>query len=157
MRHHRAVSLIAAILATAWQAAPIARQPKPNFSGTWIVVSPERGKGAEMIVTHDEKTLVLERPSPKGPARRQTFILDGLEHKELLPVSGMQVTLVYRAVWEGNRLVITNKMDYSTGMKTQAKDIWSLDADGRLTMESSETGPRGSAGPVTKAVFARKR
>ena len=132
-----------------------AAQPRPNFSGRWIVVSPEKGKGVEQIVTHDAKALTVEN-TRQGPAMRQTYLLDGLEHKNTMSARGARITITYRAVWEKNALAISSSQLYPNGMKVQLRDVWSLDAKGQLVIDSTESGP-GGTGPATRIVHVKKQ
>lgn len=129
-------------------------QQKPDFSGRWVVVSPAAGVGQEQIVAQDDKTLSVEQVSATG-RRKMIYQLDGLERRQAIPSRGTEIIVLSKAMWDGDRIVITTNTAYPNGMKTQAKDVWSLDVQGRLVIDSGETGPTGP-GPGFKVIFVRK-
>jgi hypothetical protein len=131
---------------------------KPNFTGHWVVVSPQAKAGQEQIVTQDDKTLTTEH-AVKGSTRKIVYQLDGIERQQAIPSSSVDVTMRSRASWEADHIVIAIDISYSNGMKTQTKETWSIDAQGRLVIDGTETGPQGSAGPVdnTKIIYVKKK
>lgn len=129
-------------------------QQKPNFSGRWAVVSPKEGAGFEQIVRQDDKSLSVE--PARDPSRRQVYQLDGVERRMAIPGHSSDVTALARAAWDKNTIVITTSMSYSSGMKTLSKDTWSLDAQGRLVVDSVESGPTGP-GNAMKVIYVRKQ
>jgi len=135
----------------------VGAQQKPNFSGRWVIVSPKEGAGREQIVTQTDKTLTTERVAAKGSERKMTYQLDGVERRLSMSSHGSEVVVLAKASWEADRLVIASIESYPNGMKTQTRDVWSLDAKGQLVVDSAETGPKGEKGPVTQIVYARKR
>jgi hypothetical protein len=136
-------------------AVSLPAQQKPSFSGRWVVVSPEKSAGQESIVTHDATSLAVERvPASRG--RKQVYAIDGLERRTTLPLQGGEVVMLTRAAWDGDRVVITTHLAYPNGMKTQSKEVWSIDANGRLMIDYSESGPRGQPGPSVTLIHTRK-
>src|SRR5215203_1681623 len=101
---------------------PVIAQAKPNFSGRWVVVSPQEGAGREQIITQTEKTLTTERAA--GDARKRVYQLDGVERRLALPSQAGDVTVLARARWDAGRIVITTDTSYSGGMRTRATDTW---------------------------------
>ena len=134
----------------------VGAQQKPNFSGRWVVVSPKEGAGQEQIVTHTDKTLTTQHAS-EGPSHKMTYQLDGVERRLALPSHGSEIVILAKASWDADRVVITSHATYPNGMKTQSRDVWSLNAQGQLIVDSSETGPGGEKGPTVKIVYAKKR
>lgn len=134
----------------------VGAQQKPNFSGRWVVVSPKEGAGQEQIITQTDKTLTTQHAA-EGPAHKMTYQLDGVERRLALPSHGSEITILAKASWDADRIVITSNASYPNGMKTQTRDVWSLDAKGQLVVDSSETGPKGEKGPVVKIIYAKKR
>jgi hypothetical protein len=130
-------------------------QQKPSFSGRWVIVSPPKGAGQEQVVTHDAKTLISEHLSERG-SRKTSYQLDGVEHRNALPSNGEDIVMMSTAAWDGDRIVISTRTTYPNGMKTQSKEVWSLDAQGRLVIDYTESGPTGP-GPAMKVVYARKK
>jgi hypothetical protein len=146
---------LARILAAVVVLATVAgAQQRPNFSGRWVITSPPEGAGREQVVTQDEKTLTVEQSSSSGQ-RKTIHQLDGVERQQALPMRGQEITVLSKAVWEGDRIAITSNTSYPNGMKTQSREVWSLDAQGRLVIDYTEIGPTGSA-PAMKVVFVKK-
>ena len=150
----RHVTLARVALAVAVLSAAVGAAQKPNFSGRWVVVSPAKGAGQEQVVKHDEKSLSTEHAS-EGSGHRMIYQLDGMEHRNAIPSHGSEITMLSKAVWDANRIVITTNTSYPNGMKTQAKEIWSLDAKGRLVIDFTETGPTGPS-PAMTVIYVKK-
>jgi hypothetical protein len=131
-------------------------QQKPNFSGRWVVVSPKEGAGKEQIVTQDDKTLTTERGSGRG-GPKMTYQLDGVQRRLALPAQGADITILAKASWVAGRIVITSDESYPTGQRIHHTDTWSLDAQGQLIIDSTETGPNGAPGPTMKIVYTKKK
>jgi hypothetical protein len=148
MRTFARVVTTAALLVTAAGA-----QQKPNFSGRWVITSPPEGAGREQQVTQDEKSLSVEFAA--SGSRKTIYQLDGVERQQAVPMRGGDVTMQAKAAWDGDRIVITTNTSYPNGMKTQSKEVWSLDAQGRLVIDYTEVGPTGP-GPSMKVVYVKK-
>lgn len=134
-------------------AVPLA-QSRPDFSGTWTVVSPADSAGQEEAFEQDARTLSIGHPSKAGRHRR-TYRLDGTETKSVWQSHGEDVVTVSRAVWDGATLVITEKTRYPDNRTLDARHTLSLTADGRL--ERTFTGRlNGEPVPDVKTV-SRKR
>jgi hypothetical protein len=132
----------------------VAAQEKPDFSGRWIVVTPERFAGREQVVTHDAKALTTEYPDVTPP-RKTVVLLDGYEHRGTVASRVGEVVTLTRAAWEGGKLVIYTATSYPNGMKTTSKETWSFDAPGRLVIDSTESGPGGAPGPSSTIVLKK--
>ena len=119
-----------------------------------MIVQPEKGAGQEQIIKHDDKVLTKTPVSERGgpPA---TYELDGMEHRTVLPMGGQQIVTVTKAVWEGNTLVVTILENYPNGMKLNVKEVWSLDAQGRLVIEATESAERQK--PQVMKIVLRKK
>jgi hypothetical protein len=132
--------------------------PKPNFTGHWAVVSPAANAGKEEIVTQDDKTLTTER-AVKGATHKMAYQLDGVERRQAIPLHN-EITMLTRASWDGDRIVIAITTSYEIGMSTQVTETWSIDAKGQLVIDSTETGgPNGHPGPAetTKTIYVKKK
>jgi hypothetical protein len=156
-----AVALLALAVPLVAQQKPIAQpkpivQKRPNFSGTWVIVSPKEGAGKEQIVTQDDKTLTAERGS-SGGGPKMVFQLDGVERRMALPPQAADITLLAKASWVAGRIVITTDTSYPGGRRTHSTDTWSIDAQGRLVIDSAETGPGGTPGPTVKIIYTKKK
>jgi len=144
------------ILAVAANQSVSAQQQKPNFSGRWVITSPAGSAGQEQIVTQDDKTLTVQHAS-EGGGHKLSYQLDGVERRMAIPGrAGADITMLANAAWDAGRIVVTTNISFPTGMKTQSKDVWSLDTQGRLVIDSTETGPTGP-GPSIKMIHIRKK
>jgi hypothetical protein len=128
--------------------------PKPNFSGRWAVVSPAADAGPEQLVTQDDKALTTER-TVKGSTRKIAYQLDGVERRQAIP-SHNEITMLVRASWDGNHIVIAISTSYENGMRTQSKETWSIDAQGRLVIDFRETGNRGPD-DTNQVIYVKKK
>jgi hypothetical protein len=133
---------------------PVSRKARPDFSGVWVVVSPPQGAGQEQTVKVEGDTLTTEHGS-EGGGHKMTYQLDGVERRLALPSQGTDISILARAIWDGDRIVISTNTSYPNGMKTQSREIWSIDAEGRLLIDYTESGPTGP-GPTMKVVHVRK-
>ncbi len=155
MRFATALAAAWALSAVFTAPAALARgQQRPNFSGRWVIVQPEKGAGQEQVIKHDDKILSKTPVSGRGgpPA---TYQLDGMEHRTVMSTQGEQIVSVTKAVWEANTLVVTILETYPNGMKLNVKEVWSFDAQGRLVIETSESA-QGQKAPVMKIVLQKK-
>ena len=144
-----------ALVAVFTAPAALARgQQRPNFSGRWVIVQPEKGAGQEQVIKHDDKMLSKTPVGDRGgpPA---TYQLDGMEHRTVMSMRGEQIVSVTKAVWEGNTIVITILENYPNGMKPNVKEVWSLDAQGRLVVEETESA-HAQKPQVRKIVLQKK-
>jgi hypothetical protein len=147
-----AVHVLVAVIGASGALARV--QARPDFSGRWVIVQPEKGAGQEQIIKHDARTLSKTPVGDRGgpPA---TYQLDGVEHRTMLPRRGQEIVSVTKAVWEGNTLVITIVENYPTGMKLNVKEVWALDAQGRLVIEATES-TEGQKPQVMRIVLQKK-
>lgn len=155
MRFATAIAAACALAAVFAAPAALARVPqRPNFSGRWVIVEPAKGAGQEQVIKHDDKVLSKTPVGDRGgpPA---TYQLDGMEHRTVMSMRGEQIVSVTKAVWEGNTLVVTILETYPNGMKLNVKEVWSLDAQGRLVVEDTESVP-GQKPQIMKIVLQKK-
>jgi hypothetical protein len=149
---------IAACVLVPFAGAPGAsahEQQHPNFSGRWVIVEPAKGAGQEQVIKHDDKMLSKTPVSERGgpPA---TYQIDGIEHRTVMSMGGEQIAIVTKAAWEGNTLVVTIVENYPNGMKLNVKEVWSLDAQGRLVVEQTESAERQKP-QVMRVVLQKKQ
>jgi hypothetical protein len=142
------------VLACAWLlVVGLAAQKRPDFTGTWIVSVPAKSAGKEFVVKHDGKS--LQTTMGRRPV---TYILDGSEQLSQVPMSGDIIRISTRAGWENDRIVIIENTAYPTGMKTMVRETWSLDATGRLVIDTVETMAGLPNKPdIQQRVFIRKK
>jgi hypothetical protein len=140
-----AISLAAAILTSV---PPAAVQAKPDFSGTWIVVSPADAAGQEETIRHDEKTFTKGHASGGG-GHNFTYKLDGTESRNVLSVhAGEQIVLLAKASWEESALVIIEAVTYPDGRKRESRAKHWLDDKGLLHVEMVELADGKPQPPV---------
>ncbi len=116
----------------------IAAQQKPNFSGRWVTVSPTEAAGQEQVVTHDAATLTTGHAS-EGGGHGAVYKLDGTESRNVLTSHGEPIVTRSKAAWSGAQLTITSNTTYPDGRTRESKEVWSLDAEGRLVIEVNLT------------------
>ncbi len=103
-------------------------QGKPNFAGTWTpqpAAGAEQGRGrgggGPMTVTQDDKTLTIERQGRQG-ATKTVYNLDGTPTTTETQMGKATNT----AKWDGNKLVITTKMETEQGTR-ETTQTWSME------------------------------
>ena len=126
-------------------AVGLAAQGRPNFSGTWVVVGPERGI-RELTVKHDDSTLSFEG---QPDVTKRTFKLDGSETEMSAPDGK---PLLGKALWKGNTLVFT--IHFPEIKQDIRRQTWAIDADGQLVIETEVLGRKPQA--PTQQVFRRR-
>jgi hypothetical protein len=127
---------------------------RPNFSGTWICVSPAECSGQEETIVQDATTLRRSHGS-EGDGHHFTYKLDGTESRNSISSHDDEIKMIATATWEGNRLVINESVTYPNGRKRQARQTLSLDEKGQLTMGWVEIVD-GREQPEGVAVFKKK-
>jgi hypothetical protein len=120
-------------------------QEKPNFAGAW---TPVEGVNPPVDLVVTQTATLLKAKAGDDPEHAAQYHLDGQESRQ----SGGNVRT--RTQWEGNRLLVTHEfMAGSTIVNTQ-KQVWSLDAQGRLVIET--TRERDGQTRATKSVYKRR-
>ena len=115
----------------------MAAQSKPNFTGTWVAISPAEAAGEEQEVRHTATTLSTGHAS-EGGGHHATYKLDGSESRNELTSHGEKIVTISKAAWDGDKVVITSATVYPDGRKLDSKESWSLDSTGRLIVEFTE-------------------
>ena len=113
-------------------------QQRPNFTGKWIAISPADAGGGAQTITHTEAKLSIVHGA-EGTDHNLEFILDGKEHRSVMPTHGSEIVTLYTATWNGNRLTMLSKSTYPNGNVLDQIQIWSLDAKGQLIIDLTET------------------
>jgi hypothetical protein len=156
--------------------ALVSAEGKVNFSGTWILdksksdVSQFIGVGEDTEKAQNANmTMVVEQ---EGASLRVTRIMktqgDERERKEIhtYKIDGNETTntgfrgetVVARAFWEGNKLVVVSTRTKRALMKNisaESRGIWSLSPDGKtLTITAQVNSPRGEQ--RVRAVFDKQ-
>ncbi len=148
------------LVATLLFATPFANQgqKRPDFSGTWVAISPGDEGVGETIIIQTAKTLEI-RGSEGGQERRIVYSLDGSESRKQHDRQGQVIVTVSRASWKGEQFIITSSTTYPDGGKSESVDTWSLDAKGHLVIEGAErmTRPDGTADGTGKLHVVLRR
>ena len=133
----------------------VVAQQKPNFSGTWVVVTPEPSAGQEEVIRQDDTTFSKGHASNNG-GHNFAYKLDGTESPNVLsPHAGEEIVMLATATWRGNALVITEKVTYPDGRKKEQTSTYSLDDQGLLRV-SMERLADGKAEPTVTVVYKKK-
>ena len=120
----------AAVVIMVLAAGSLTARQKPNFSGTWVAVSPTEAAGQEQVVTQNETTLTRGHDSGGG-GHAFTHKFDGTESRVVIHGN----VSVSTASWDGDKLVIVERATYHDGRKRNAKSVWSLNAQGELVVD----------------------
>jgi hypothetical protein len=122
-------------------------QAAPNFSGTWVSVTPEAGQ--LMSVTQDAQTLTFGPPD----GVQQVVRLDGMESRNVFQTDdGGRGMAVSRATWSGRQLTVVSTVLLTETETTDQTVRWSLDRQGQLSLEVSQKGAEPK-----KTVYKRQR
>ena|SRR5687768_4797761 len=145
------ISLPAAILCFL---AVASAQDKPNFSGTWIVVTPVEHAGQEETITHDA-TSVRVAHGAQGGHHASVYKLDGTPSRNTLTLHGVEIVSVATASWKESQLVIQQSTQYPDGKKVESRLTFALNSEGQLVREITDTVGGKVASTIT--VVARKK
>ena len=153
-------AILSAAIAVALTAGVLA-QDKPNFAGKWTMDVEKsdpmgggnRGGGAPagpITITVDGQKMSISRTAGENTITT-VYMLDGTPSKNTQAgrQGGEPVEIVYTSKWEGNTLVTT--IANPRGTSTEKR---SIAADGTMVVESTRTGPDGTA-TTRKTVFKR--
>jgi hypothetical protein len=145
-------------------AVSLGAQPKPNFSGKWVMDPPpaagggraggsaapagfQPGFGAEFTVKQDDKTLSISR----GQGSPLVYKLDGSESKNTVTRNGEPQEQIAKAAWDGDKLVIATEVNFQ-GNAAEQKRVLSLE-NGNLVIE--QTNPGRNGGGATRIVYRK--
>jgi hypothetical protein len=152
----------------------VSAQGKVNFSGTWVMdksqsdvpqfmgltENPEKARNASMtmvVVQQGSDLRVTRVVKIRGEEQKEihTYKTDGGETKN----TGFRgETVVTRAFWEGDKLVVVSTRTWRVLMKdvsAESRGVWSLSPDGKtLTIAAQVSSPRGEQ--RIKAVFDKQ-
>jgi hypothetical protein len=129
-------------------------QTKPNFSGTWVYVSPAESAGQEQTIKHDATTFTTSHAS-EGGGHSFTYQLDGTDSPNEVHSHGDQIATRAKATWAGDQLVIVEVVAYPDGRKLDKKTSYLLDPQGQLNIEIVAQ-LNGKPSETLKAVLKKK-
>ena len=134
-------------------------QAKPDFTGKWTLTSPDAASAGmnptSLAVTQDAKTITLVANTQVGEIKT-VVNLDGTPAKSPIEIQGMSIDRTTKSAWDGNKLVLTTVSDFQ-GQTFETKQVWSLGADGTLTIDSTRPDFQGGGGPVTEKLVYKKQ
>jgi hypothetical protein len=154
--------------------ALVSAQGKVNFSGTWILDKSQSDGSQLMGISEDPEkirdasmTMVVEQQGSKLRVTR-TVKTQGEEKKEIhtYKTDGSETTntgfrgetVVARAFWEGDKLVVVSTRTMRVLLKditVESRGVWSLSPDSKtLTIAAQVNSPRGEQ--RVKAVFDKQ-
>ena len=155
-------SIVALVLALPG-ASNISAQQQPNFSGTWVLdksqsdVSqlmglsddPEKARNASMtmVVEQQGSNLRVTRVMKTQSEERKEIHTYKIGSGETTNTGFRGETVIGRAFWEGNQLVIVSTRTWKVFLKEvsiESRGVWSLSPDGKnLTIAAQVNSPRG--------------
>lgn len=156
------VTALAVVLAVG-----VLAQGKTDFSGGWKrdatrSDAPQMGRGGPgggaptgdvtLAITQTASEITLERKMGEN-AQKSVYKLDGSESVNPSPRGG---DVKSKAKWDGANLVIESTQTMNMGgneMTMTSKEVWSLGADGAITVQTARTTPRGEM--TSKTVYTK--
>ncbi len=111
-------------------------QAKPNFSGTWVGISPAHAVGHQEQIRHTATTLSFVNLSD---GKIISYELDGKERlSESTDANGEKMTTSSTYSWLGDKVVIAKVTSSPVQRTVESKQIFYLDSTGRLVTEFSQ-------------------
>jgi len=142
----RRVTAILSVTAFVLLAAGLAAQAKPSYAGEWKRDVPigQGEPGVDLIITQGATSMTVEYP--KSPTQMKfIYNLDGSVSRNTMARrgGGAPAEVLSKAVWAGNKLVVTTTMGAGEDKRTFSME------GGNLVVETS--GPSG----VIKTTYKR--
>ena len=119
-------------------------QAKPDFSGTWILVASRTPQTLKL--KQDPVSLTAE-----DSEHSVRYRLDGVETRSR---PNAEVEVVSQASWQGDRLAIVNTFYVEGQRRSEHRQLWSLDSEGRLVIEVTRQA-QGQPATATKTIYKR--
>jgi hypothetical protein len=135
MKHRRAFVGIGVVLLLA---AGLIAQQRPDFTGTWVIVSPKEMAGQQESIAHGA-TMLLRGHASEGGEHLFAYKLDGSESRNVITMGGREIVTLSKAAWSGGALTIASSTTYPDGRTLEQNETWTLGKDGRLSIEYSQT------------------
>ena len=144
MKRLLALTVIAALFTSS---LAVLAQTRPNFAGKWTLVPDPNaaaggrgrgmagGLGQAFTATQDEKTMTVVSTTQMGEIK-SVYNLDGSETKNPITLGGQTVDRTSKVKWDGAKLIVTSTSNFQ-GNAAETTQVWSLDAAGTLTVEST--------------------
>jgi hypothetical protein len=171
----RVITLIAAAAFVIASSTGVFAQAKPDFSGKWTVdpasaPAPPAGGGGggggggrgggrggagfgqEFTAKQDASALTITRDQG-GQSVTATYKLDGSESKNTVAGRNGQQEQVSKAMWMGNKLMITTTVNFGGNNVEQTRTL-SMEG-GNLVIEQSQPGRDGGAPQTQKLVYKK--
>ena len=133
----------------------VGAQTRPDFSGTWVITSPQSGAPTTLVVKQDA-TSVTESDG-EGPDSHTVMVkLDGTSTRTTMPVHGTEeIVVISTAAWRDNTLVLSSAATYPNGNKRNLVRSWTLDGENQLQVEVNMTADSQETRTI-KAVYKKK-
>jgi hypothetical protein len=177
----RTPTIVLGLAAAALLNGNAAAQQRPDFSGEWTVASEPDGArgggrqgappsefgsgwGRTITVTHDAATLTVVWPfytrGDLQPPLRFVYALDGSPATTTVMMGRGMREQVSRAVWQGDRLVLTTvhsfrHPDTGQSMTTEMTRTLSLESPASLVVETTIQGTMGGPPTRSRTVYTR--
>lgn len=132
-------------------ASGIATNPQaktPDFSGLWVMVSPEAGH--EVLIKQDATTFTSGPPSGQQGSTL-IYKLDGSESRNVTVTDGVESVAVGKAAWNGDQLTIANTITWRPGERLNQILVWSINDQDQLVLEI-----RNQDSEARRLVYERK-
>ena len=136
-------------------------QPRPDFSGRWVLESAAAGGGGggrgvgplgpDVSIKQDSRSLTLVRTQGDQPVAA-SYNLDGSEIRNTVQGRGGAQEQISKAAWEGNKLRITTTVSLGGNAVEQVR-VLSIEG-GDLVVEQTSPGRDGGPG-TTRFVYRR--
>lgn len=120
-------------------------EPKPNFAGTWVPLEGVN-PAVDLVVTQSNTLLAAKAGNEEGHGLE--YRLDGVETQQ------KEGPVKSQAQWDGARLVVVNRFMNGTTVTRTQRQFWSLDASGRLVIETIRE--RDGQSSTTTSIYKRR-
>ena len=98
----------------------------------------DAASGGPQTILHTETKLSMIHGA-EGADHNLEYILDGKEHRSVMPSHGSEIVTLYTATWNGDRLTILSKSTYPNADVLDQTMVLSLDTKGQLIIDLTET------------------
>lgn len=154
----------APLVAMALQVAAAAQSTHPDFSGTWMLLSPVGGPAARSLTVR----MIAEPTTPRSRSYGATISVSRMTDNGPITdnyrigliggtVDGSGRTSRQSVTWQGSTLVFDTSSNSPADRDwTQRRERWRIDADGRLQIAIQARGARENY-PDTVLVYERRR
>jgi len=157
----RVLTLAVAALVVLAAGPARAQTSKPNFAGAWTLVPDPNAQdmgmtAGAMTIAQDDKTITVTRSLDQIGDMKSVYKLDGSDSPNTLSFNGNDMTMVSKAKWDGNKLIVKTSFDMG-GQAGETTMTLSLDTSGNLIVDMTRPDFQGGGGDVTtKSTYKKK-